>query len=130
MPLHPAQYAQMLGEKMRNHNVKVWLINTGWTGGAYGTGNRIRLAYTRAMISSVLNGELDKANFHPHPVFGVAIPDSCPGVPADILDPRNTWADKAAYDVQVRDLAAQFIRNFEKYAAGATPEMLAAAPKI
>ncbi|HVI46588.1 MAG TPA: phosphoenolpyruvate carboxykinase (ATP) [Chitinophaga sp.] len=130
LPLHPAQYAQMLGERMRKYKVNVWLINTGWTGGAYGTGNRIKLAYTRAMISAALKGELDNATFHPHPVFGFAIPAACPGVPDQILDPRNTWEDKAAYDEKAKDLANQFIRNFEKYAAAAEPEILAAAPKI
>ncbi|CAL1516623.1 phosphoenolpyruvate carboxykinase (ATP) [Chitinophaga sp. MM2321] len=130
LPLHPAQYAQMLGERMRLHKVNVWLINTGWTGGAYGTGNRIKLAYTRAMIAAALKGELDHAAFHPHPVFGFAIPDTCPGVPENILNPRNTWENKAAYDEQARNLANQFILNFEKYAAAADAEILAAAPKL
>lgn len=130
LPLHPAQYAQMLGERMRKHDVNVWLINTGWTGGAYGTGNRIKLSYTRAMISAALNGQLEKATFHAHPVFGFEIPDNCPGVPDGILDPRNTWEDKASYDAQLNDLAGQFIRNFQKYAAAADKEILDAAPKI
>ncbi|MGX5820449.1 phosphoenolpyruvate carboxykinase (ATP) [Chitinophaga lutea] len=130
MPLHPARYAQMLGERMRRHAVNVWLINTGWTGGAYGTGNRIKLNYTRAMITAALNGQLDQVAYKDHEVFGVAIPESVPGVPSEILDPRNTWADGAAYDAQARDLAGQFVKNFEKYAAQADPEMLAAAPKV
>lgn len=130
LPLHPAQYAEMLGERMRAHDVNVWLINTGWTGGAYGTGNRMKLSYTRAMVTAALNGQLDKAAFRSHPVFGFEMPDQCPGVPSDILDPRNTWADKAAYDAQAKDLAGQFIRNFEKYANAATHEILAAAPTI
>jgi phosphoenolpyruvate carboxykinase (ATP) len=130
LPLHPAQYAQMLGERMRKYDVNVWLVNTGWTGGAYGTGSRMKLSYTRAMITAALNGSLDKAAFHPHPVFGFAMPDHCQGVPSDILDPRNTWEDKAAYDRQVKDLAGQFIRNFEKYAGASAPEILDAAPKI
>lgn len=130
LPLHPGRYAQMLGEKLRQHNVNVWLVNTGWTGGAYGTGERIRLKYTRAMISAALKGELDKAAYKHHEVFGVAIPEACPGVPDEILDPRNTWEDKAAYDAQAQDLAEQFVRNFEKYADQVDEEILLAAPKI
>ena len=129
LPLHPARYAQMLGERLRKHEVSVWLINTGWTGGAYGTGSRIKLNLTRAMISAALKGELEKVAYKNHEVFGVSIPESCPGVPAEILDPRNTWDDGAAYDKQAKDLAGQFIKNFEKYAAQADKEILAAAPK-
>lgn len=130
LPLHPAKYAQMLGEKMREHHVNVWLINTGWTGGAYGVGNRIKLSYTRAMIAAALEGKLDHVPYRIAPVFGFTVPESCPGVPAEILDPRNTWADKAAYDAKARDLAGQFIKNFEKYVSAADAEILAAAPKI
>ncbi|QEH43704.1 phosphoenolpyruvate carboxykinase (ATP) [Chitinophaga sp. XS-30] len=130
LPLHPGRYALMLGEKLRQHNVNVWLVNTGWTGGAYGTGERIRLKYTRAMISAALKGELDKAAYKHHEVFGVAIPEACPGVPDEILDPRNTWEDKAAYDAQAQDLAEQFVRNFEKYADQVDEEILLAAPRI
>lgn len=130
LPLHPTRYAQMLGEKMRKHNVNVWLINTGWTGGPYGTGNRIKLSFTRAMISAALKGQLDKVAYKTHPVFGVAIPEAVSGVPSEILDPRNTWADGAAYDAQAADLAAQFVKNFEKYAGKAGPEILEAAPKV
>ena len=130
LPLHPARYAQMLGERMRKYNVNVWLVNTGWTGGPYGTGTRIKLSYTRAMIAAALNGQLDKVTFHPHPVFGFAIPDNCPGVPGNMLNPRNTWSDKTAYDTQLKDLAGQFIRNFEKYAAAADAEIMAAAPVV
>lgn len=129
LPLHPAKYAQMLGEKLRKHNVNVWLVNTGWTGGAYGTGNRMKLSYTRAMITAALKGELNNVAYKNHEVFGVAIPASCPGVPAELLDPRNTWQDGAAYDAQAKDLAKQFVKNFEKYAAQADEEILAAAPK-
>jgi phosphoenolpyruvate carboxykinase (ATP) len=130
LPLHPGQYAGMLGEKLIKHNVKVWLINTGWTGGGYGTGSRMKLAYTRAMISAALAGELDQVKYETHPIFGVAVPTSCPGVPANILNPRNTWADQAGYDKAAENLAKQFITNFEKYASGVSPEVLAAAPKI
>ncbi|MGN6418407.1 MAG: phosphoenolpyruvate carboxykinase (ATP) [Pseudobacter sp.] len=130
LPLHPGKYATMLGDKMKRHRVRVWLINTGWTGGAYGTGSRMKLSYTRAMITAALEGKLDKMEYHNHPIFGMAIPEGCPGVPTELLDPRNTWADKAAYDAAAKNLASQFIKNFEKYAAGVQEEILAAAPKI
>jgi phosphoenolpyruvate carboxykinase (ATP) len=130
LPLHPGQYAAMLGKKMKEHKVNVWMVNTGWSGGAYGVGSRMKLAYTRAMISAALEGKLDQVDYQPHPVFGVLMPASCPGVPAEILNPRSTWKDPAAYDSTSKDLAQQFIRNFEKYAAGVSPEILAAAPKI
>ena len=128
LPLHPGRYAELLGEKIRQQGVKVWLINTGWSGGVFGKGTRIPLAYTRAMISAVVNGRLDDATFTPHPVFGVAIPSQCPGVPQHILDPRSTWNDPAAYDEMARTLALWFNNNFEKYAAGVSEEILQAAP--
>lgn len=130
MPLHPGKYAQMLGEKMRKHEVNVWMINTGWSGGPYGIGNRMKLGYTRAMITAALRGELDDVNYEPHPVFGMLMPDSCPGVPSEILNPRSTWADKVAYDSKSKELATAFIKNFEKYASGVNDEILQAAPKI
>ena len=130
LPLHPGKYAAMLGEKIRRHQVKVWMINTGWSGGAYGTGSRIKLAYTRAIITAALENRLDAVVFEKHPVFGVMIPASCPGVPAGILNPRNTWADKTAYDTMAKKLAGQFISNFEKYAGGVSEEILAAAPLV
>ncbi|MEO7311000.1 MAG: phosphoenolpyruvate carboxykinase (ATP) [Chitinophagaceae bacterium] len=130
MPLHPGKYAEMLGNKMKEHQVNVWMINTGWSGGSYGTGKRMKLSYTRAMITAALNGELNKANFDAHPVFGMQMPDSCPGVPAEILSPRNTWADKTAYDTTAENLARQFITNFGKYAAGVNDEIRAAGPII
>lgn len=130
LPLHPGKYAAMLGEKIRRHQVKVWMINTGWSGGAYGTGSRIKLAYTRAMITAALENRLDNIAFEKHPVFGVMMPVSCPGVPAALLNPRNTWADKTAYDAMATKLAGQFISNFEKYAEGVSGEILAAAPLV
>ncbi|SHM06608.1 phosphoenolpyruvate carboxykinase (ATP) [Chitinophaga sp. CF418] len=130
LPLHPVKYAAMLGEKLRRHKAKVWLVNTGWTGGAYGTGQRIKLSYTRAMVAAALKGQLDKLAYKDHPVFGFSIPESCPGVPAELLDPINTWADKAAYDKQANALGHKFIHNFEKYADQATPEILSASPRI
>ena len=130
LPLHPGQYADMLGKKMTEHNVNVWMVNTGWSGGPYGVGQRMKLSYTRAMITAALNGDLDNAAFEQHPVFGMMMPKTCPNVPDEILNPRNTWDDKAAYDEKAKDLAQQFIRNFEKYASGVSKETLAAAPKI
>lgn len=130
LPLHPGKYAEMLGRKMQENKVNVWMINTGWTGGPYGAGNRMKLSYTRAMITAALEGRLDKVSFTNHEVFGMAIPTQVPGVPAEVLDPRNTWADKTAYDEKSRYLAGLFIRNFEKYAAGVTQETLDASPRI
>lgn len=130
LPLHPGKYAEMLGEKMRKHNVNVWMINTGWSGGPYGVGQRMKLPYTRAMITAALEGKLDNAEFEAHSVFGMMMPKECPGVPAEVLNPRNTWANKEEYDAKAKDLAAQFIKNFEKYASGVSEEILAAAPKI
>lgn len=130
LPLHPGKYAEMLGNKMRRHQVNVWMINTGWSGGPYSVGKRMKLSYTRAMITAALRGELDTVGYQPHPVFGMMMPVICPGVPAEILNPRSTWADTVAYDATSRDLALQFIKNFEKYAAGVTEEILMAAPKV
>ena len=130
LPLHPGKYAKMLGEKMQQHNVNVWMINTGWTGGPYGVGSRMKLKYTRSMITAALEGKLDNVETEIHPVFGVAIPKECPEVPTEVLNPRNTWTDKDAYDEKAKYLAGLFIRNFEKYADGVTAETRAAAPKI
>lgn len=130
LPLHPATYAHMLGEKMRENKVNVWLINTGWTGGPYGTGSRIKLDYTRALIRAVLKNEMENAAFVNHPVFGMAMPDHCPGVPSALLNPRNTWSDPSAYDEKAKYLAALFVRNFEKYTGCVSAEILTAAPKI
>lgn len=130
LPLHPGKYAEMLGEKMKAHNVNVWMINTGWSGGGYGVGSRIKLNFTRAMITAALTGALDAVAFEPHPVFGMQMPRTCPGVPESLLNPRQTWADKDAYDRAARQLASEFITNFEKYASGVTAEILAAAPLL
>lgn len=128
LPLHPGKYAEMLGEKMRTHQVNVWMINTGWSGGGYGVGNRMKLSYTRAMITAALNGELDQVEFEKHPVFGMLMPKMCPGVPKELLHPRYTWADRAAYDQAASKLAEMFNQNFEKYAAGVSNEILQSAP--
>ncbi|MCB0395163.1 MAG: phosphoenolpyruvate carboxykinase (ATP) [Flavobacteriales bacterium] len=130
LPLHPTKYAEMLGEKMKKNNTRVWLINTGWSGGNYGVGERIKLRFTRAMINAALEGKLDDATFTKHPVFGVEVPATCPDVPDEILDPRKTWKDAAAYDAMASELAAKFNKNFEKFATFASEEILAAAPKV
>ena len=114
---------------MQEGNVNVWMVNTGWSGGAYGVGSRMKLSYTRAMITAALNGELNNVEFESHPVFGYAMPKTCPNVPVELLNPRNTWADKSAYDAQANKLANMFVKNFEQYAAGVDAEILAAAPK-
>lgn len=130
LPLHPGKYAKMLGEKLKaNPNINVWLINTGWTGGPYGVGSRMKLSFTRAMITAALTGELNKVEFEAHPVFGYMMPKSCPNVPTELLNPRNTWADKSGYDAQANKLANMFVKNFEQYAAGVDAEILSAAPK-
>ena len=130
MPLHPGKYAEMLGKKMREHEVNVWMINTGWSGGPYGIGHRMNLPYTRAMITAALEGKLDKVTFEAHPVFGVMMPTSCPNVPSEILNPRNTWVDKENYDKEAKELAKEFVENFKQYADGVSEEILAAAPKL
>ena len=131
LPLHPTKYAAMLGEKLHNHpDVNVWLVNTGWTGGPYGVGSRMKLSYTRAIITAALEGQLDAVAYESHPVFGFAMPSECPAVPAELLNPRNTWEDKIAYDNQCEKLAALFNTNFEKFADSANDEIKAAAPKM
>jgi phosphoenolpyruvate carboxykinase (ATP) len=130
MVLHPGVYADLLGKKMAQHNAACWLINTGWSGGPYGVGQRMKISYTRAMIRAILNGELATVETTPDSTFGVGVPVSCPGVPTEVLQPRNTWADKEAYDRQAADLARRFNKNFEKYQAGDSEAVRAVAPKI
>ena len=129
IPLHPGKYAKMLGEKMQEHKVNVWMINTGWTGGPYGTGSRMKLKYTRAMITAALEGKLNDVEFEADPIFGFGIPKECPDVPAEVLNPINTWADKTAFKEKSKYLAGLFVKNFDKYADGVTEKVLAAAPK-
>ena len=130
LPLHPGKYAEMLGKKMKAHNVNVWLINTGWSGGAYGVGSRMKLSYTRAMITAALNGDLDNVEYVAHRTFGMMMPKECPDVPASLLSPRYAWANEIEYDIKAKELAQMFIKNFEKYASGVNEEILAAAPTI
>jgi phosphoenolpyruvate carboxykinase (ATP) len=130
LPLHPTKYAELLGAKMREHNVNVWLINTGWSGGSYGVGSRMKLRFTRSMITAAMNGQLDNVEFKTHQVFGLAMPTAVPDVPSELLLPRETWADKDAYDATANKLAAAFVKNFQKYADFANAEILAGAPKV
>ncbi|MEB2312586.1 MAG: phosphoenolpyruvate carboxykinase (ATP) [Sorangiineae bacterium] len=129
LPMHPTAYAKMLGEKIEKHKAAVWLVNTGWTGGPYGVGSRMKIAYTRAMVAAALAGKLTDVSVTPDPIFGVGIPSEVPGVPSEVLQPRNTWKDKDAYDRQAKALAAQFVKNFEAYRSQASAEILGAAPK-
>jgi len=128
MVLHPSHYAELLARKVRQHDVKCWLVNTGWTGGPYGIGRRMSIRHTRGLLDAVLDGKLDHAEFVQDPVFRLQVPKSCPGVPAEILNPRNTWPEKAAYDDKVRQLAERFRANFEQYASQCSPEVRNAGP--
>ena len=127
LPRPAAAYASLLGEKLRRHGAQCWLVNTGWAGGPFGVGERMKLRYTRAMLNAALNGWLQDMAVEQHPVFGVSVPKSCPGVPATFLDARGMWADKAAYDRAALDLAARFNKNFQKF-SGVSKEVAAAAP--
>jgi phosphoenolpyruvate carboxykinase (ATP) len=129
MVLHPGVYADLLGRKMQQHRAACWLVNTGWSGGPYGVGERMKIKYTRAMIRAILDGTLASVETTPDPVFGVGVPASCPGVPTEVLQPRNTWADPAAYDEKARDLARRFNENFTKYSEGVSEQVRAAAPR-
>lgn len=128
MPLHPTKYAKMLSEKVSENNVNVWLINTGWTGGAYGIGSRIKLKYTRAMINSALDGSLDTIDFVTHPIFNLSMPVSCNNVPTEVLNPINTWENKEEYHEKATNLAAKFHDNFKQFEDGANQEILDGAP--
>ncbi|RME66048.1 MAG: phosphoenolpyruvate carboxykinase (ATP), partial [Caldilineae bacterium] len=107
----------------------VWLVNTGWTGGPYGVGSRMKLAHTRRMVHAALNGELENVETVIDPIFGLHVPTHVEGVPDEVLQPRNTWADPAAYDAQAAKLARMFVENFEQFADGVTPEIIAAGPR-
>jgi phosphoenolpyruvate carboxykinase (ATP) len=130
LPLHPTKYAELLGEKLKKNNVNVWLLNTGWVGGKYGVGSRIKLSYTRSLITAALNGELDNVEYGTTPYFKLNFPKSCPNVPSEILEPKNAWKDKEAFNQTAQNLAASFVKNFEQYASAANAEILAAAPQV
>ncbi len=128
LPLHPTKYAEMLGAKMDENDVNVWLVNTGWTGGPYGVGSRISLKYTRAMITAALNGTLDNVGYRTHSIFGAEIPMTCPNVPGEILSPRETWKDDIAFYTKANDLARKFNENFKKFEEFANDEIMAGSP--
>ena len=130
MPMHPGVYADLLSDKMAEHGATAWLINTGWSGGSYGVGSRMKIKYTRAMLNAALDGELDNVEFALDERFGFAVPTSCPGVPEDVLIPRETWSDKDAYDATADKLASMFNTNFERYADGVSDDVNAAAPRV
>jgi phosphoenolpyruvate carboxykinase (ATP) len=128
LPLHPNVYAQLLGEQVEQHQTKVYMVNTGWSGGPYGVGKRINLAYTRTMVTAVIDGSIEKETFAADSFFGMMYPESLPGVPSDVLIPRNTWQDKAAYEEKAVELAGLFTKNFEKF-SGISDEILLAGPR-
>jgi phosphoenolpyruvate carboxykinase (ATP) len=130
LPLAPGRYATMLGEKIARHGARVWLVNTGWTGGPYGVGRRMKISYTRAMIRAVLSGLLDQVGYERDPIFNVDVPTACPDVPPEVLKPRNTWESGAAYDEQARKLAHMFGDNFQSFEADVTDAVKAAGPRI
>jgi phosphoenolpyruvate carboxykinase (ATP) len=130
LPRHPGEYARMLADRLERHDVPVWLVNTGWTGGPYGTGQRMSIDHTRTMVRAALQGKLADVPYETDPIFGVAIPTVVPGVPSEVLRPRDTWADPAAYDAKARELAAMFADNFAAYADGVSPAVRSAGPLI
>ena len=119
----------MLGERIAQHQARVWLVNTGWTGGPYGTGCRMKIAYTRAMIRAALSGALDRVPYERDPIFNLDVPASCPGVAVEVLKPRNTWSDPAAYDAQANKLAQMFVNNFKTFEASVSREVREAGPE-
>lgn len=129
MMWHPNKYAELLAQKMKEHEVHAWLVNTGWTGGPYGTGSRMKLKYTRAMIDAIHNGDFDNVEFKEDEAFGFQIPKECPGVPSEVLIPRNTWEDKEKFEETKNKLVNLFQENFKKFESGVNPEIVKAGPK-
>jgi phosphoenolpyruvate carboxykinase (ATP) len=127
---HPSKYAELLAKKMREHGSAAWLVNTGWSGGAYGTGARMRLKYTRAIIDAIHDGSLEKSATTTDPVFGLEVPTTCADVPNEILIPKNTWDDKDAFDESAAKLAGLFTDNFQKFADGASEAIQFAGPNL
>jgi phosphoenolpyruvate carboxykinase (ATP) len=130
MPLHPGVYAHMLVDRLERDDVPVWLVNTGWTGGPYGTGERMNIAHTRSMVRAALDGSLATVATRTDPIFGIDVPITCPDVPERFLDPRTTWPDPEDYDRQARVLAGMFADNFEAYADGVSDAIRSAGPRL
>jgi len=129
MPLHPGEYASLLIERLQKYGTKTWLLNTGWTGGAYGTGKRISLKHTRSMLKAILDGHVDNTPTLKDSYFGLEIPKFCPNVPSELLQPQNTWSCKQAYATAAASLVHSFTENFKKYSDDVPPEIIAAGPK-
>jgi phosphoenolpyruvate carboxykinase (ATP) len=125
---HPSKYAELLSARIRQHDARVWLVNTGWSGGSFGTGKRFSLKHTRAIIDAIHRGALTTPRTAPDPIFGFDVVTECPGVPAELLTPRNTWSDPSAYDATARRLAKLFTDNFKSYEAGVSADIRAASP--
>jgi len=130
LPRHPTVYAKLIGERLAKHKANCWLVNTGWSGGPYGVGQRMSIGVTRGLLSAALEGSLERQQFEPDPVFRVLVPRECPGVPTEVLRPKNTWKDKAAYDAQASELAKRFAENFRQFAGMASEGVKAAGPKV
>src|SRR5262249_14722036 len=129
LPLAPGFNARMLGEKIAQHQARVWLVNTGWSGGAYGVGRRMKIGYTRAMIKAALSGALDQVAYERDALFNLDVPVSCPGVPSEVLNPRKTWVNQADYDTQATKVARMFVDNFKNFEGGVAADVTAAGPK-
>ncbi len=128
MTQRPIVYANLLGKKIAEYQVNCWLVNTGWTDGPYGVGQRMKIAHTRAMVNAALNGKLNDVDYVTDPVFGIEVPTSCPDVPAEVLTPRSTWSDGKAYDEQASKLAGMFVENFQQFEEEVSDDVTAAAP--
>ena len=129
LPLPPTRYAELLGERIDRHRPRCWLVNTGWSGGAYGVGARMPIVVTRAVVRAIVRGTLDEVPTAPDPILGLHVPTACPGIPAELLRQRDTWPDPEDYDVAARRLAQDFAENFRRYAAEVRPEIAAAGPR-
>jgi phosphoenolpyruvate carboxykinase (ATP) len=127
LPRHPTAYARLLGQRMSRHGSKCWLVNTGWSGGSYGTGSRMKIAHTRAMVRAAIEGKLASVGKAPDPNFGVLVPDACPDVPREVLNPRASWKDKKGYDTTARNLAKRFEQNFAQFEGAVDAKVKAAA---